>query len=191
MVYGQEFLEKKIKQEQWCMVKKRIRQALIILVFVWMAVIFGLSSRPASLSSKDSYRVGKLFSELFVPGFKQWPAKDQDRYIRSIDRPIRKTAHACEYAILAMLTSGVFLVQSLLSGDKVKKLVPNLLHGVAVSALFACTDEFHQRFVQGRAGSLIDVCIDTAGALVGVIILGVVLHVCRRLAAAMKKRRQF
>jgi VanZ family protein len=53
------------------MVKKRIRQALIILVFVWMAVIFGLSSRPASLSSKDSYRVGKLFSELFVPGFKQ------------------------------------------------------------------------------------------------------------------------
>ena len=32
---------------------------------------------------------------------------------------------------------------------------------------FACTDEFHQSFVGGRSPAVRDVCIDTAGALIG------------------------
>lgn len=200
--------------------ENRIRLVLILLVFVWMGVIFGFSSRPASLSAQDSYRVGKLFAELFVPNFKNWSADSQDKYIRSIDRPIRKTAHASEYAILAMLAGGVFLVQSALlkagdhTGDdeqlsvednnsingrfvpkvnkrrSVKSMVRPLMKGVAVSALFACTDEFHQRFVQGRAGSLVDVCIDTGGAVVGVIILGSAICLCGKLVKILRKNRQ-
>lgn len=42
-----------------------------------------------------------------------------------------------------------------------------LAFGIAV--LYAAADEFHQRFVPGRSGQLRDVCIDGAGALLGVL----------------------
>ena len=39
---------------------------------------------------------------------------------------------------------------------------------VGLAGLYAASDEFHQLFVEGRAGSVRDVMIDTAGALIGV-----------------------
>ena len=36
--------------------------------------------------------------------------------------------------------------------------------------LYAMTDEFHQLFVPGRSGEIRDVCLDSAGVLVGVFI---------------------
>ena len=38
---------------------------------------------------------------------------------------------------------------------------------VFMAAIYALTDEWHQKFVPGRNSSLIDVCIDTAGGLIG------------------------
>jgi VanZ family protein len=46
---------------------------------------------------------------------------------------------------------------------------------VALAFLYAMTDEFHQLFVAGRAGRFIDVCIDTAGAVIGVLILAIII----------------
>lgn len=40
-----------------------------------------------------------------------------------------------------------------------------------ICTLYAGTDELHQYFVPGRACSLRDVCIDSAGALLGVLIM--------------------
>jgi VanZ family protein len=42
---------------------------------------------------------------------------------------------------------------------------------LGIAVLYAATDEFHQNFVPNRTGSLKDVGIDTAGALLG---LGIV-----------------
>ena len=44
----------------------------------------------------------------------------------------------------------------------------------------ACTDEFHQYFVPGRSAEFKDVCIDTAGALAGLMILYFILKVVRK-----------
>jgi VanZ family protein len=41
------------------------------------------------------------------------------------------------------------------------------LVALALSSLYAATDEFHQTFVEGRHGSPLDWLIDTAGAAVG------------------------
>ena len=56
----------------------------------------------------------------------------------------------------------------------------------AVSAvLYACSDEFHQLFVAGRAGRINDVLIDSAGAVLG---LALFLFI-RTCAHKMVKRR--
>lgn len=42
------------------------------------------------------------------------------------------------------------------------------------SVVYASTDEFHQTFVVGRDGNVIDVLIDSSGALVGIIISSII-----------------
>jgi VanZ family protein len=71
------------------------------------------------------------------------------------DLLLRKLAHAAEYAIL-----GALLVRAL------QRPYWALVLGVA----YAISDEIHQTFVPGRQGSPIDVLIDSAGVLAGVVL---------------------
>jgi VanZ family protein len=71
------------------------------------------------------------------------------------DTILRKAAHTTEYAIL-----GALLLRAL------GREVPAFLAGVA----YAVTDELHQHFVGGRHGSPVDVAIDSAGVLIGVVL---------------------
>jgi len=71
------------------------------------------------------------------------------------DTILRKGAHVTEYAIF-----GLLLLRA------VGRAVPAFLLGVG----YAITDEVHQHFVNGRHASPIDVAIDSAGLLVGVIV---------------------
>lgn len=43
-----------------------------------------------------------------------------------------------------------------------------------LGTLYACTDEFHQLFVEGRSCEFRDVCIDSAGVAAGVLIASLV-----------------
>jgi VanZ family protein len=78
------------------------------------------------------------------------------------DLVLRKCAHMTEYAILAAL---------------VVRASGSYAFGFAFAVAYACTDELHQTFVRGRHGSPIDVCIDAAGALIG---LGIFLRATDR-----------
>ena len=49
-----------------------------------------------------------------------------------------------------------------------------------ISMLYACPDEFHQHFVPGRSCEVRDVLIDTAGALIGILVLGILMHFHKR-----------
>jgi VanZ family protein len=71
------------------------------------------------------------------------------------DTVLRKLAHAAEYAILAMLLT--------------RAVAPRVAFLGAVA--FAVTDELHQALVPGRAARPLDVAIDAAGALVGLLVL--------------------
>jgi VanZ family protein len=71
------------------------------------------------------------------------------------DEVLRKCAHVAEYAILGLLLLRA-LGRELLA----------LLAGVA----YAASDELHQHFVAGRHGSPVDVAIDTAGLLIGIVL---------------------
>ena len=41
-----------------------------------------------------------------------------------------------------------------------------------------CSDELHQRLVPGRSGEFADVCLDTVGAMLGVLIVLAIALIC-------------
>ena len=42
---------------------------------------------------------------------------------------------------------------------------------IVVPFIYACTDEFHQGFADGRSPKFFDVCIDTCGACTAIVIM--------------------
>jgi VanZ family protein len=69
------------------------------------------------------------------------------------DLILRKGAHMTEYAALATLWWRALGTPEI---------------GFAIAIAYACTDEFHQSFVEGRHGAPIDVGIDAIGAAIGI-----------------------
>lgn len=151
----------------------RRKKIFLVLLIVCMVLIFAFSSRPGDESAEDSSWVSMLVGELFVPGFDEWSQAEQEAFAAGIDHPVRKTAHATEYAVLALLAAGAFTDRT--TGIRAGIVVPCL-----IAAGYAATDEFHQLFVEGRSGQFSDVMIDTAGALAGMLVLAAVRTVIRK-----------
>lgn len=54
---------------------------------------------------------------------------------------------------------------------------------------YAVLDEIHQYFIPGRAMSAVDVCIDSAGALIGIIIVRVIVIIFTYMIAYRKENK--
>lgn len=159
--------------------KKKLRfRILLMLTILCMVGIFIFSSKPADESSEMSHEVGMFICRIFVPGFEQWSAEEQNLLADIIDYPVRKVAHATEYAVLGMLLFGVLF-------SSIWKISPErkLLFAILLGAIYAATDEIHQLFVPGRAGLFTDVLIDTAGVMFGTVLI-------YELTAKEKKKRK-
>ena len=72
------------------------------------------------------------------------------------DTVLRKIAHVGEYAVLGAL---------------LYRAVRREPAAILLGSLYAVTDEVHQSFVTGRHGSPVDWLIDTAGVVLGVLLL--------------------
>ena len=139
------------------------RIIFIILAVTWMIIIFSFSAKPGDESEEQSIKAGMLVCHVFVPGFDDMSEQQQVNMAKTIDHPVRKTAHATEYAMLAGLVLGAAAAQII----KWK----NVLFSICFTALYASTDEFHQLFVPGRSGQVKDVLIDSCGAVAGTLII--------------------
>lgn len=131
--------------------------------FVWMVVIFLFSAQPAEASTEISHSVGKRIGQLFIPGFEDMSPEFQEKFSETVDYPVRKTAHASEYAILAVSFCGMFCFLGKLRRQKI--LVYRL--SFLAASFYAVSDEFHQLFVPGRSGQVSDVALDAMGACAG------------------------
>ncbi len=132
-----------------------------ILIIVWMAVIFAFSAQPAQQSSETSQSVSYKIAEWQSRFFGQEKTKEElTAQAESMQFMIRKGAHMSEYAFLA------FLLCFHVNYYDVSRRKMALL-SLGITACYAALDEIHQLFVPGRAGRLTDVCIDTAGGIVG------------------------
>lgn len=128
--------------------KKYIR---LIFVILWMAVIFYFSNQPAVVSDEKSKFIIHLFELLGL---------NLNSVLGSMaDFVVRKAAHFIEYMILFILWF------DLLYGKY--DLRRSIRYSIAAVFLYACTDEFHQMFVAGRAARFTDVMIDLSGGCLG------------------------
>ena len=117
----------------------RRRWIFLALSLFWMAVIFYFSAQSGS----ESGELSGFLSELL--GLPDWV--------------VRKGAHMAEYAVLGFFLTGFFT-----TFPRKRMWLP--AWGMAV--LYAASDEIHQMFSEGRGPSVRDVCIDAAGAAIGV-----------------------
>lgn len=153
------------------MEKKRILAG--VLALLWMCMIFAFSAQE----SEESSEVSGAFSQQIVSAagkFFHWNLNDEEqlRIAEAIETPVRKAAHMTEYAILSVLIY-IWL-------GKWKT-------AIVFAALYAASDELHQRFVPGRAGRFGDVLIDSAGAIIGVLIfIGV-----KKCIISLRNRRKY
>lgn len=129
----------------------------IIPVILWMMFIFYMSAKDgqgsSSLSGGIAEKIGGLVEKL-----RNDTPDEEIRFIAAFETMIRKLAHMVEYGILFGL---VLLAVKKINLDS--KIIYNYILSCVICFLYACTDEFHQLFVQGRNGSMPDVGIDMAG----------------------------
>lgn len=150
--------------------RKKVGIIWLTITIIWMVVIFSFSAREADESAAMSHSVGKEIGRLVIPEFRSWSEDKQEQFAEKIDFPVRKCAHASEYAVLGVLILGTAYS---FSEDQKKKTV---LLSWGLATLYAATDEFHQLFVPGRSCQFWDVCIDSAGALIGVLLFSLIKH---------------
>ena len=146
--------------------KKKIilRITTLILALLWMRVIFGFSSQPASVSMTTSEDVSSAFVRI-ADFFSSSKLTDEQVKARAlvIDHAVRKAAHGTEYAVLAVL----WLLQLSLHDcfEKRKYWITQI-----ICSMYAVTDEIHQFWSAGRTPQFKDVCIDSAGACIALLI---------------------
>lgn len=131
------------------MQQERVKQAICwALVALCMALIFYFSSRTAGESSAQSGFLLKIIRQIF-------------NFVAINDFIVRKGAHFLEFTGLCFLFGLAFFEQT-------TKLCP--VRSVFFTSIYAVSDEIHQIFVEGRACRFSDWIIDTAGAILGIII---------------------
>ncbi|WNR43761.1 VanZ family protein [Paenibacillus roseipurpureus] len=139
--------------------------------FLWFGLIFALSSqthqtqdlRPWIHKEIPDQTVKNVFAGTsFHYGHSQISVKSSSPS-GFIEFFIRKTAHIFVYFVLGLLIARTLKAYTNWSIYHVS------LAAVSVSALYAASDEFHQRFIQGRTALPIDVLVDTAGAMLGIV----------------------
>jgi VanZ family protein len=80
-----------------------------------------------------------------------------------LDKLVRKSAHAFNFCLLGLFAMLFFKSLGLETGDAV-------MAAIAICAVYAGSDELHQKLVDGRNSRFEDVCIDMFGAWIGITI---------------------
>lgn len=140
-------------------------------VVLWMSVIF-IASTDLGSTRHTSRIIGPIL---------RWFDPDvTDATIRTVQAVIRKGGHVAEYAILA----GLFWFAARIAQGKRPLLIDwqrrESSRIVLWCALYAVTDELHQMFVSTRQGSLVDVMIDSVGAICGLWVIWAIGRFKRR-----------
>lgn len=131
-----------------------------VLSIVTMVSIFIFSHQPAESSAALSDEFSDV-AEGIINAFGWLFSKEIKVWILTY---LRKIAHFTLYALL-----GIFVSASILN-LKIKTHRVKYLSASAVCLFYSITDEFHQLFIAGRSGELLDVLIDFCGAVTGILL---------------------
>ena len=141
----------------------------IIFTVFWMIIIFMFSAMPSNDSDKKSKGIIKNVATYVIKktnqiGFTNINIdKDIDEIVIFLNRPLRKLMHISVYFVLSLFTLKMFYI----FGFTKNKLY---LYSFILCFIYACSDEWHQTFINGRSSSFIDVIIDSFGIVFGIFI---------------------
>ena len=133
-----------------------------------MYLIYSFSAQTGEVSGALSYDVSYQIVETKNEVLNENKTYDELAYsASSIEFYVRKAAHMTEYFLLAIAVSFPLYVYGLRG-------FPLLLFAGLICVGFACGDEYHQSFVDGRGPSVRDVCIDSVGVFFGITLVRIV-----------------
>lgn len=142
------------------MKKKVISVFFLILCLV---IIFCFSNQTAKESIRVSNKIAigtiKIKENITK---KEVSEEEKINFIMNSRTLIRKSAHFLIYLIL-----GIFTLLTC-KNFNIKK---SFWYAILFCFLYACSDELHQYFISERTARLLDVLIDTLGALLGISII--------------------
>ncbi|MFC7395446.1 VanZ family protein [Scopulibacillus cellulosilyticus] len=157
---------------------KRAFIILLVIIIAMMAVMFQASNTPYKKQDiKPFLREHISLSKDSLPQF----SFRYDGELVTTGQPydfiefcIRKLGHISEYAALTFLLVCVFLI------TRISRKIAYMT-GFLLSLLYALSDEWHQSFIPGRTGHLIDVfTFDLFGILLGLIAAFIVNRLIRK-----------
>lgn len=152
--------------------KKAIKIMLLLSVAItWMICIYKLSGMNSKNSNGKSTDIIALFIEDTLEITNEYGITNSNpnaqklaRVSQLINAPMRKVIHATVYFVLA------FFIMILLNVIfDYKKYWLTVLITLILCVGFAVLDEYHQTFVEGRTGQMLDVFIDSVGAICGLL----------------------
>lgn len=137
------------------MIRTKTRLGLCItLLVINICFIWGNSLLPGEISGM----ISNWLRDLLAPLFGSKPGESTGGGL------LRKLAHFTEFMTLGLCLRWLW-------GMVLQKLPKQLILSLSAAFLTACIDETIQAFVPGRGPGFRDVMIDTAGAVLGIMIL--------------------
>ena len=133
-----------------------------------MYMIFSFSAQDgttsASLSYQVSYKIVEVGGDVLGADLQPW---ELDQLATRFHVPVRKLAHMTEYFLLAISVAFPLYVYGLRG-------ILLLIAAGTICVAFACGDEYHQAFVDGRGPSKRDVLIDSIGVFFGIVLVRII-----------------
>ena len=154
----------------------------LLLVIAVMVMIYSFSAQTGEESGALSGRLTRWVLSIFVPGFENWAAQEQENLLSTVGLLVRKLGHFTEYALL-----GFSLLLHITQLRKKWMIKLPLLWAWGIGTIYAASDEFHQSFVGGRGPAVTDVMIDSAGVIAGVMLMVLILQIRKKPAIIKKK----
>lgn len=166
------------------MVRTLLKPLSFVPALLLMYMIYSFSAQPGEVSSqlsyKVSYKIVETVDQALNADMADW---EIDTWVYRIHGLVRKLAHMAEYFALAVAVSFPLYVYG--------------VHGIWLMLLagficvgFACGDEYHQSFVEGRGPSVRDVAIDSFGVFWGIILVRIVGWTGRKTIFRPRKKKK-
>ena len=155
------------------------RITIIVLCVLWQGVIYGFSAENSSESSGRSQGICVSLAELLTSGDEDVTEIEIIELSERIEPPLRTLAHMFCFAVLAGLYFLLFTSFGACAWHRAG-------FSVGCTLIYAVFDEIHQYFVPGRSMQLVDIAVDTLGAILAVCTLSLIF----RLVLKRRKRNE-
>lgn len=149
----------------------------VVLSITIMVIIFLFSTESGEISADRSSSLKTALLNLLSPVL-------PDIIIDFLNAHIRQLAHFTLYFALGLTSSIAIREWYILHSSKKALTLCTYAIALGICVLYAISDELHQYFVPGRSCRIIDIAIDTSGALLSNTLVYVINYISLRRKSA-------